>query len=262
MKAPQVMAAAWCGACWRAAGNWLVLFLGTACWVSGQAGAGAGGGAGRNAEPRIVGAFDSRVVRVSIAAGTDGTEVAWRYVNRWDFPLLVEGFDESCACLRGCAESEAIEPGESGTIRAVFTAGGRRGLVRKSLHVRFVGHDGAVELVAEANIPAVVELSRRELVWRRGEPAEAQSVDLTAGTSAGFRITGLVGLSDKEFEVRQETIEEGRHYRLTITPASAAKVAVRPLQVRTDSPDPRDRIVPLFLVTGADGLPPGATKPQ
>lgn len=260
MKAPQVIAAARRGVWWRAASNWLVLFLGATCWVFGQAGA--GGGAERDAGRGIAAAFDSRVVRFSLAEGTDGTEVAWRYVNRWDFPLLVEGFEESCSCLRGCAESEAIEPGESGTIRAVFTAGGRRGLVRKSLHVRFVGHDGAVELVAEANIPAVVELSRRELVWRRGEPVEAQSVELTAGTPSGFRITSLVGLSDKEFEVRQETLEEGRRYRLTITPASVAKLAVRSLQVRTDSPDPRDRIVPLFLVTGADGLPPGVTKPQ
>lgn len=198
--------------------------------------------------PGIEAAFESRLA--SIDAGS--AEAAWTYINRWDFPLAVERFEESCTCLRGKAAGEPVEPGKSGVIRAAFSAGPHRGIVRKSLHVRFVGHDKPVELVAEARIPSSVTLSAHDLVWPADDSDAELNVDLTAGTDADFRITALRGLAPAEFAVRAETLVEGRHYRLFVSPGpSAPASATRCLQIRTDSPDPRDRVLAVFLRTGA-----------
>lgn len=215
------------------------------------------------AVPGIETAFESRVMRLAAPAGQapgQPLEVSWTYVNHWDFPLLIERFEESCTCLRGRPEVDAVEPGKSKVIRANFSAGSYRGLVRKSLHVRFVGHAESVELVAEIEIPLSVQLSRHDLVWQRAagdSNPSVQTVDITAGTEVDFRITDLRGVMPSEYAIQTDTLVEGRHYRLTITPAATAAIGTRCLQIRTDSPEPRDRVLALFLRTEA---PPAAAE--
>jgi len=197
-------------------------------------------------ERAIVEAFDHPVSQVD----SGSREVSWSYVNHWDFPLVIDQFEESCACLRPTGEVESVKPGESGVIRAAFDVGIQRGLIRKSLHVRFAGHEGAVELVAEALVPLGVELSTHELVWSEGVTG-ALFVDVTAGTDESFQITALRGVQATEFEIQTETVAAGRHYRLTVKPGpSAPKGVARCLQIQTDSADPRDRIVAVFLRAG------------
>lgn len=211
-------------------------------------------------------AFESRVVRLEGGERPDEAEVTWRYVNHWDFPLMVERFEQSCDCLSGQGGGLPVEPGASGTIRANFNAGPYRGLVRKSLHVRFVGHEKAVELIAEAHIPASVQLSSHDLVWRHGAGdinPSAKTIDITAGTSADFRITDLRGLVPSEYHIKTETLVNGRHYRLAITPVAAPTAGTRCLQIRTDSPDPRDRVLAVFLRTEVPPVvPKTSTKPS
>jgi hypothetical protein len=218
---------------------------------------------GEGADPNddsIASAFASTVVRINVPPGEQAVPVTWTYTNRWDIPLMVEGFEESCGCLSGQTGKnqdapESVAPGETGTIRASFTAGGHRGLLRKSLHVRFVGHKKPAELVVEATIPSHVELSQRELVWKAGENLEAKTIDITSGTGAAFAITSLPGGPETQFTITRETISDGTSYRLSILP-SATATGRHCLQIRTDSPDPRDRIHALFLNVEATP-PPG-----
>jgi hypothetical protein len=209
------------------------------------------------AVPGIETAFESRITRLPTPADqavAEPREVSWTYVNHWEFPLVIERFEESCTCLRGRSDGLAVGPGKSGTIRANFSAGSYRGLVRKSLHVRFVGHAKSVELVAETRIPSSVQLSRHDLVWEHGAGdtiPNAKTIDITAGTPMDFRITALRGIVPGEYTVESETLISGRHYRLTITPVAAPTAGTRCLQIRTDSTDPRDRVLAVFLRTEA-----------
>ena len=200
--------------------------------------------------------------------------VKWTYTNRWDFPLVVESFEQSCGCLSGQvgqasgqpgqAGLETVLPGKTGTIRASFAPGAHRGLLRKSLHVRFVGYDKPVELVVEATIPSSVELSSTELKWQADEKPVARTIEVTAGTDAPFHITGLVGVPEDQFVIGRQTVADGRHYRITITPAEGAGSGIQCLQVRTDSPDPRDRVLAVFLHTdtpASDPTAPGKSAP-
>ena len=222
-----------------------------------------------SASAGIQSAFASRLTKVPASAGSGDVEVSWSFINRWDFPLAVERFEESCSCLHGKGDAAVVEPGKSGTIRATFNAGQYRGVVRKSLHVRFIGHEKPAELVAEAFVASSVVLSSQELVWESGEPAAGQVIDVKAGTSASFRITDLRGLAPGEFAVEKTTVVEGRHYRLTLTPQLSA-AGVRCLQIHTDSPDPRDRVLAVFLGQGAipapnhpeQGKPSAQTQPS
>lgn len=192
-------------------------------------------------------AFRSTLVRITAMPDAVDVPVEWKYTNRWDFPLVVEKFEQSCGCLAGGLAGESVDPGESGVIRAKFTPGANRGTVRKSIHVRFGGHEKTVELVAEASIPSGVELSGRELAWFAGGKPETRTIDATSGTGADFSITGLEGIPAERFSITRETLVEKRHYRLHITPADDSAPGVQCLQILTDSADPRERVMPVFL---------------
>jgi hypothetical protein len=224
------------------------LFVSVCLCIAGVCGA--AGEEPETSDDSIASAFASTVVRINVQPGGQEVPVSWTYTNRFDIPLMVERFEESCGCLSGVADKEAVAPGESGKIHAIFAPGGYRGKVRKSLHVRFAGFDMPVELVAEATIPSHVELSQRELVWKAGESLEAKTIDITSGTGAAFTITSLPGVPENQFTITSETLAAGTSYRLSIVPTAAA-TGQHCLQIRTDSPDPRDRVNAIFLYVEA-----------
>lgn len=198
----------------------------------------------------IESAFESVVCKPEVSPADTEIQVEWNYTNHWEIPLVVERFDTSCGCLKGNMSpegSEPVAPGKSGVIRASFTPGSHRGSLRKSLHVRFVGHEKAVELVVEATVPSSVEVSGSDITWTSDGPAKSQSLDITSGTGTDFNLTALGGVTDVQFHITQETVEAKRHHRITITPAEGVSSGVHTLLVRTDSSDPRDRVVPVFL---------------
>jgi hypothetical protein len=218
-----------------------------------------GASASETAKP-IASAFDSTVTKVAVKPGESTITAEWSYRNHWDFPLAVEKFDTSCGCLSGKTDQPALSPGQTGKFHAIFSPGLYRGLLRKSLHVRFVGHEKPVELVVEAMIPSHVELSSQELVWKASDNPEAKSIEIKSGTGQPFSITGLLGVPEHQFQftILSETVEEKKHYRLSITPNSEA-AGQHCLQVRTDSSDPRDSVQAVFL--RVDKSPPTASGP-
>lgn len=207
-------------------------------------------------------AFGSTLSVIAFKPGEDKITVTWDFTNRWDVPLMVERFEQSCGCLSGVVNNEAVAPGATGRISATFAVGAYRGKVRKSLHVRFAAFDKPVELVAEVAIPSAVELSTCEIVWK-GTDVSPRTVDVKAGTDADFNITGLAGASARAFSLEQKIVTPGRHYRITITPAAPTPSAVVCLQIRTDSADLRDRVLAVFLRTAAaaDENPATVTSP-
>jgi len=217
------------------------------CWVVTPGAVFAGGEDAAAKATTIESAFASTTVQISVSPGAETVPVEWKFSNHWDIPLVIEKFDQSCGCLAGILDQGAVEPGKSGVIWAAFTPGAHRGLLRKSLHVRFVGHEKPVELVLEATIPSSVELSKSELVWKVGEEMKAQTIEVTTGTDADFNITGLRGVPESQFSITEETLITQRHYRLHITPVDVSTPGVLCLQVRTNSADSRDQVLPVFL---------------
>lgn len=196
--------------------------------------------------PAISSAFESTVVKIPVKPGEESITAEWTYTNHWDFPLAVERFDTSCGCLSGKADQPILAPGQTGKLTAAFSPGQHRGLLRKSLHVRFVNHEKPVELVVEATIPSHVELSTQEVVWKSSKQPEVKTIEIKSGTGKPFTITSLPGLPENQFTLTTETLTPGTHYRLSITPTATAG-GQHCLQVRTDSPDPRDAVKAVFL---------------
>ncbi len=200
--------------------------------------------------PSLESAFSSTTAKISTTSSAVNVPVEWTFTNHTDQQMAVEKFDESCGCLSGQAQLQGatpVEPGKSGVIRANFTPGGYRGIVRKSIHVRFVGYAKSIELIVEASIPSSVEISNREPVWVVGKEITSQTIDVTTGTGEDFNIKSLQGVPESLFKISQETVTPKRHYRLNITPVSLSAPDIQTLQIHTDSKDTRDQVLPVFL---------------
>lgn len=210
--------------------------------------------ASESGNDEVLSAFKTSVVELTVLPGTIDAPIEWNYTNNSESPLVVAGFDQSCGCLSGVLEPEVVTAGNSGVIRATFTPGPYRGTVRKSLYVRFLEHEEPVELVAEVTIPSTVELSTQELTWVDDKVLDSQVVDVKTGTGQDFAITKLLGVPEKFYGIRKEVVVEGRHYRLHILPDEQPPTAIQTLQIHTDSKDPRDRVLAVFLRRDSSSL--------
>lgn len=191
-------------------------------------------------------AFDTREVKTTVEPGVAVVELCYEFRNTGDFPLAVEGFIHSCGCMVGEWDGKPVDPGTTGRIRAKFLTAGLRGKVRKSLRVRFL-EVGTVELVAEVVIPEAITYSAQTLRWEPGAAAQPRQVDITVHTKAPLHVLSVSG-SDPSFTCGLETLEDGRRYRVTLTPRDTDTERVCVLQVRTDAKDPRDALQGLFAL--------------
>lgn len=199
----------------------------------------------------ITTAFSTLAQRVEYTAGNQTYPVEWTYTNHWNIPLVIERIETSCACLTPQAESLQVAPGATGEIHSSLIPGSYRGLFRKSHHVKFVGFEKSVELTAEVTIPSPVMVSKQELTWtvKDHSSSATQIIDVTTGTNAAFKIKELLGVSEAQFRVEKKTIVPEKHYQLHITPAKQVPTSPSStaLQIHTDSPDPRDQVLVIFL---------------
>ncbi|MES1159834.1 MAG: DUF1573 domain-containing protein, partial [Bacteroidota bacterium] len=62
-------------------------------------------------------------------------EVAFRFKNTGDKPLVIEKVQPSCGCTVAEQSTEPIAPGGEGQIKASFNSQGRTGINHKTLYV-------------------------------------------------------------------------------------------------------------------------------
>ena len=190
--------------------------------------------------------FDTREIKVAAEPGVGVVELSFEFTNTGEIPLVVEEFSQSCGCMQGSWNGVPVAPGARGKITAKLLTTGLRGTVRKALRVKFL-EGGVVELVGEVKIPEAVTYSAQTLRWGLGETPGPKQVDIVVTAKAPLRVLS-VSVNSSAFARELLTIEDGRRYRIIVTPRDTAATRVCVLQVRTDSKDPRDSLKGLFAL--------------
>ena len=197
--------------------------------------------------------FASRRLEVELKPGDWQAELRFEFTNHTGVPLAVEGFSQSCGCLSGQWDGTPVDPGQTGNITAKFLTQGQRGTVTKSLLVKFVGFE-TIELSATVTIPESMTFSARTLRWSKGAKAEARTIDIAVNTRKPVRVLSIKG--DSAFDTELVTLEDGRRYRIAVTPKNTDAERVGIFQVRTDAPDPRDALHGVFAMI--EPIPPAS----
>ena len=163
-------------------------------------------------------------------------EVHFTFRNAGAGPVTIKTLRPSCGCTTAHLEKKTFAPGEAGEVVAHFVFGDRKGPHRKTIEVRT--DDAPTEPVLldlRVNIHDPLTIAPSLVFWKRGEPGEAKTVQLTADAGQHVRIKSVVS-SNPRVAAKLETIKAGEQYIVSVTPADTAQKESAEISVLTDFP--------------------------
>jgi hypothetical protein len=164
--------------------------------------------------------WSSTKIEGNPAAGQESFEAVFAFKNTGDKPVRLISINPSCGCTTATSKKMTYAPGETGELKAQVDLRGRSGHQEKIITVTTDDAPNApVSLRLSLNVPSVVDILPRLLVWSRGGKAEPKEVTITAGSTVEVRLS-RVQCENAQFIVEQFTDHPGRQYRLRITPRS------------------------------------------
>ncbi|MGB0373193.1 MAG: DUF1573 domain-containing protein [Opitutales bacterium] len=162
-------------------------------------------------------AWESLEVSQTVDVFAQKAVAQFPFTNTGDSELTITNVKTSCGCTATTLKKKTYSPGESGVIEAELNIGDRLGVQKKTVRVYTDQSESPTLLTMTTTIPAVLEVSPRFLFWKSRDGIAPKTVDLKVGVENAVNITEVKPSSDK-FDVRLETLEAGRHYRLIVTP--------------------------------------------
>jgi len=187
--------------------------------------------------------------------------VDFPFVNTGDKPATIKKYDAACSCIGAKIKDGKLTyaPGEKGLIRTTFSMGNFSGVVDKSLQIWVDGDakdKASIVLTVRVHIPELVKIEPKTLKWAVGEAPAPKSIVIKMNYEKPIKVLGVNG-SNENFTQKLETIEEGKEYKITVTPAATSTPGIGVLRIETDCPIARHKIRQAFLVIRRN---PGALK--
>ena len=190
-------------------------------------------------------------------ASLDATTLVreYKFTNTGAKPIKITQADAGCSCLavEVAAGKFTYAPGESGTLRATFEIGNFQGTVEKPILIWLEGdRDDAPsgKVTLRVHIPVIIALEPKTLKWEQGGPAEMKSIDIKMEYEKPIKVTSVT-TSNGNFNAKTVTIEEGKHYKVEVTPQGTAAGGFTIVRIETDSDVEKQRIQQGFAVISA-----------
>lgn len=157
----------------------------------------------------------------------------FKFTNTGPGTVTIQSIEPACGCTTAVLEKMTYLPGEQGTIRSVFTFGQRTGDQNKAIRVRINGQDKNTILSIIAHIPELLKVSPQLVFWKTGEAPQAKTIELNVTHENPIRVTRVTS-SEASVKVALETIQEGKAYRLVVTPAQTKNPVSSLLTIETE----------------------------
>lgn len=179
----------------------------------------------------------------------------FKFTNTGSETVRIREADAGCSCLAVQIAGGKLlyEPGETGTMRAIFEIGSFQGAVDKPIHV-WLDSD-AVEkpsssVVLRVHIPVIISMEPKTVKWAVGAEATPKIIDVKMSHQKPVAVTSVATSSDA-FSTRLITVEEGKHYKIEVTPASTAAPSLSVVRFETNLDVEKHRVQQGFAVIQA-----------
>lgn len=158
------------------------------------------------------------------------------FENVSDRPIEITAVRSSCGCTTTHLEKKFYLPGDTGEIVATFEFEGRTGRQTKVIDVYVDGHGEPARLVLRTMIPKVLSIKPAFQSWEKGSDPVTKYSELEVHVEEPVKIVG-VSSTLSGWETDLETIQEGKQYRLALTPASTDSKTRGIVKIVTDYPE-------------------------
>lgn len=197
--------------------------------------------------------WEQTIVSVDAAFGQKEVNAQYAFTNASDSVVTITKTQASCGCTVPTLEKKTYAPGESGQLHAHFDIGSRVGKQRKEITVGTDegGDKHSYTLELNVEIPQLIELKRRALLWKVGEKPDPKDCEVIIHTQHPMKIDGVAlkngdpASSNFNFEI--EELVANHKYRLRITPKNtAAKVRETCYFTSSDDTEKRLKNFPIY----------------
>jgi hypothetical protein len=194
--------------------------------------------------------FEKKVVAVTAKPDQDVVACDFAFEVEGEGEATIANFDVPCSCLEAQISDNGRlvwEAGETGTVRGLFKTGTFRGTVDKN--ITLVMADGAKHtLTIRLTMPELLKIEPKTLKWQLGGDGESKSFEITTHAAEPLHITQVSGTNDEKFPYELETLEEGKRYRLTISPSNIGETGFGLIRFLTDSKYEKHKSYQAFAV--------------
>ena len=198
--------------------------------------------------------FEATEIEHAPEPADEQVTVVYRYRNTAAHPVRFTGGETNCDCLKAEPDKLVLQPGETGELKALFALGSMVGRQRQrvTLLTEESGRAHRYDLFVIMDIPILVRIEPEVMRWTVGSEPEPQVFDLRMTGEEPLNVTA-VDSTRPGFEWELETVEQGRRYRLKVSPDSTARPTMGAMRIETDSPVPKyQRALAYFTIQ-----PPG-----
>jgi hypothetical protein len=166
--------------------------------------------------------FETKKISAEMSPGEAELVVRFPFANHGSKGITVTGLEPTCECTHAKVSKERFGPGESGEVTARFKPGGRHGLQVQGITVKTDLPEQPEELlILSVDIPEVMTLSRKLLLWREGELPATKAFEVT--TMTGLAVSEVrAHAGGDHFRAVVERAGDSR-FQVKVTPTSSAK---------------------------------------
>lgn len=157
----------------------------------------------------------------------------FNFTNVGPDAVTIRSVETACGCTTANLDKMIYQPGEKGRITAVFTFGQRTGLQNKAIRVFLEGEAKERVLSIITHIPELLKVSPQFVFWQTGEAPQPKTIELTVARNSPIRVT-KVSSSDPSIKVALETVQDGKSYKVSVTPGQTDKPLSSLLTIETD----------------------------
>lgn len=196
--------------------------------------------------------FEKTLQEIDAPADAKVVTADFKFTNKSKKTVAIEKYESTCSCMTVQVSGGKLryEPGESGVVRAKFDMGNFSGDVDKVVAIWLEGDKPAepsLRLTTRVHIPVLVSIDPKTVKWQvNGEPTP-QVVKITMNHDKPIHISAVTG-SNENFTSKLETVEEGKSYKLVVTPVDATEPGLGIFRIETDCELERHRIQQAFAV--------------
>ncbi|MCB1089993.1 MAG: DUF420 domain-containing protein [Verrucomicrobiae bacterium] len=178
--------------------------------------------------------FESEELSGKAAEGQKEFTATFVAKNPGSAPVTLTHLDSSCSCLKVEASETVIPPGGSATITAVFDISKLSGESEKSVYVMTdIPGFREKKLTVKVSVPPVLTIEPTMITWTKGGQAEPREAVIRIMREKSIHVLEAKSSRDA-VTAKLETVEDGREYRVVLTPNSTDAILLGLVRMKTD----------------------------
>jgi hypothetical protein len=167
----------------------------------------------------------------------------YSFKNVGNYSILIQDIKTSCGCTTAKLAKKAYAPGESGRIDVQYDIGTNTGLQQKQIYVTTDERTNEItQLTMRIFLPQMVTLTPPSVSWKLNEDKTPKKITIDVLDGHEINILDVRSSNDLIF-TQIHTVIPHKKYLLTVTPVSTVLPAEAELEIQTDYPTGRPKVI-------------------